>query len=83
MKKTGGSFLKALYSLFVSVKSLVMRFLSWLMKHKKKTVLVLIILVMMSFLGGVLNGQSKWIKIEKIPDGYVGIDLKKDRILQS
>lgn len=34
-------------------------------------------------MGNVLSGESRWIKIEKIPDGYVGIDLKNDRILQS
>lgn len=83
IRKTGTSFIKSIGSLLHFITWVIKTGVSLLVRNKNKSILVLITLGLLSFANSILDNQSRWVKIEKIPDGHVGIDLKNDRVLRS
>ncbi len=54
---------------------------SYFYKRKKLSVLLIIIGVFVVFGSSVVDGNSRFLKLSKIASGYVGVDLKNNKIL--
>ncbi len=79
--------------LWTSCINMIKRFIYWIVSYLKRTIKCLwnrkyivlaaiLLLAFTSFGKDVINWQSRFLKLDKINPGYVGIDLKNSRLLQ-
>ncbi|MDD5769690.1 MAG: SPFH domain-containing protein [Candidatus Gracilibacteria bacterium] len=80
------SFLNGAYNIIVDVfKKIFLKLnyiFSYIMKRKTISVLIILFLVLLNFLGNIVNGNSNILKLTKIGDSYVGVDIKNNKIIK-
>jgi regulator of protease activity HflC (stomatin/prohibitin superfamily) len=62
--------------------NLLKKIWGWIWGHKTWSLLILLALFLLNFLGNVFQWESQILKLLNIQDGYVGVDLKNEKIYE-
>ncbi|QFR39110.1 hypothetical protein A9Q91_02645 [Candidatus Gracilibacteria bacterium 28_42_T64] len=82
VKMLGTSCINMIKRFIYGIVSYLKRTIKCLWNRKYIVLAAILLLAFTSFGKDVINGQSRFLKLDKINPGYVGIDLKNSRLLQ-
>jgi len=91
--KGGKETVNEIAGIFKRIGRVLIMFRKWLGKilkniwkriisHKAWTAVIIIMLILLNFIGNVRNGESRILKYIDIENGFVGVDLQNEKILE-